>query len=77
MSADDLAESETRMKFKGMADIAKLVTNLNAFSVDTDTVAALLPDGWAIDPTGDLTAPPGAEISFKDASKSTCSPGGW
>jgi hypothetical protein len=37
--------------------------------VDTDTVAALLPDGWTIDSTGDMTAPPGAEINFKELPK--------
>jgi hypothetical protein len=68
MSIDDLQNLDPD-EVKGMKDIAKLVTNLNEFSVDTDTVAALLPDGWAIDPSGDLTAPPGAEISFKTLEK--------
>jgi hypothetical protein len=68
MSIDDLANLDPA-EVQGMADIAKLVTNLNAFSVDTDTVAALLPDGWTIDSTGDMTAPPGAEINFKELPK--------
>jgi hypothetical protein len=68
MSVDDLANLDPA-EVQGMADIAKLVTNLNAFSVDTDTVAALLPDGWTIDSTGDMTAPPGAEINFKELPK--------
>jgi hypothetical protein len=68
MSIDDLQNLDAD-EVKGMKDFAKLVTNLNEFSVDTDTVAALLPEGWAIDPSGDLTAPPGAEISFKTLEK--------
>jgi len=68
MSIDDIANLDPA-EVKGMSDIAKLVTNLNAFSVDTATVAALLPDGWTIDSTGDMTAPPGAEINFKELPK--------
>jgi hypothetical protein len=45
-------------------DFSKLVTNLNEFSVEQDTVAARLPEGWTMDETGDLKAPPGAGISF-------------
>ena len=45
-------------------DFSKLVTNLNEFSVEQDTVAARLPEGWTMDETGNLKAPPGAGISF-------------
>jgi hypothetical protein len=45
-------------------DFSKLVTNLNEFSVEQDTVAARLPEGWTMDETGALKAPPGAGISL-------------
>ena len=65
MSEEELASldpSEVR-EMKG-EDFSKLVTNLNEFSVEQDTVAALLPEGWTMDETGDLKAPPGAGLSF-------------
>ena len=65
MSEEELASldpSEVR-EMKG-EDFSKLVTNLNEFSVEQATVAALLPEGWTMDETGDLKAPPGAGLSF-------------
>jgi len=66
MSIADI-ENLDPTEVKGMAgeDFSKLVTNMNEFSVAPDTVATLLPEGWAIDATGDLTAPPGAGLSFQ------------
>ena len=50
-------------------DFSKLVTNLNNFSVSSEKVAELLPEGWKIDADGDLTAPPGAGLSFAELKK--------
>jgi len=68
MTADDLANLDPA-EVQGMPDIAKMVTNLPEFT-DLDVVKGLLPVGWTIDSTtGDMTAPPGAEISFKQLKK--------
>jgi hypothetical protein len=62
---DDLDPDE----IKGMKDIASLITNLNPLTFTPDKVATVLGDGWAIDPSGDITAPPGAAINFKERPK--------
>jgi hypothetical protein len=46
-------------------DSANLLTNVNPFSVDIDTMKTLVKPGWDMDDTGKITAPPGAELSFK------------
>ena len=70
MSEDDLANLDaTEVKKMAGEDISKLVTNLNKFSVAVDQVAELLPEGWEIDADGDLTAPPGAGLSFAELKK--------
>jgi len=46
-------------------DLAEFLTNLGDPSIAPDDVTDLLPEGWEIDPsTGDLQAPPGAELAF-------------
>ena len=70
MSEDDLANLDaTEIEKMAGEDISKLVTNLNKFSVAVDQVAELLPEGWEIDADGDLTAPPGAGLSFAELKK--------
>ena len=59
----------TEVKDMAGEDFSKLVTNLNGLSVSPDTVADLLPTGWAIDSDGDLTAPPGAGLAFATLEK--------
>ncbi|MEC8587719.1 MAG: hypothetical protein VXY78_05030, partial [Pseudomonadota bacterium] len=54
---------------KGMAgnDFSKLATNVDVAKVSNDALGDLLPPGWQMDSsTGDLKAPPGAKIGFKE-----------
>ncbi|MDP7403700.1 MAG: hypothetical protein QF916_09945, partial [Gammaproteobacteria bacterium] len=54
---------------KGMAgdDFSKLATNVDVAKVSNDALGELLPPGWQMDSsTGDLKAPPGAKIGFKE-----------
>ena len=70
MTEDTLKNLDsTEVKEMAGEDFSKLVTNLNAVGVSTDTVADLLPPGWDIDSSGDLTAPPGAGLAFKTLEK--------
>jgi hypothetical protein len=72
MSEEELASlnPEEVQKMEGQ-DFAKLVTNLNEFSVETETVANLLPEGWTLEDDGDLKAPPGAGLSFASLESSS------
>jgi len=65
MTATDLGNLDAT-EVKGLAgnDFSKLVTNMSAFSVTPADFDALIPDGWAMDAKGDLTAPAGAGLAF-------------
>ena len=70
MSEDVLANLDaTEVEKMAGEDFSKLVTNLNKLSVALDQVAELLPEGWEIDADGDLSAPPGAGLSFTELKK--------
>ena len=48
-------------------DFSKLATNVDVAKVSNDALEDLLPPGWQMDSsTGDLKAPPGAKIAFKE-----------
>ncbi|MAS60992.1 MAG: hypothetical protein CMQ07_07785, partial [Gammaproteobacteria bacterium] len=54
---------------KGLAgdDFSKLATNVDVAKVSNEALENLLPSGWQMDASsGDLTAPPGAKIAFKE-----------
>ena len=54
---------------KGLAgdDFSKLATNVDVAKVSNDALGDLLPPGWQMDSsTGNLKAPPGAKIGFKE-----------
>jgi hypothetical protein len=54
---------------KGLAgdDFSKLATNVDVAKVSNEALENLLPSGWQMDASsGDLKAPPGAKIAFKE-----------
>ena len=54
---------------KGLAgdDFSKLATNVDVAKVSNEALENLLPSGWQMDSSsGDLKAPPGAKIAFKE-----------